>query len=1015
MESRESKQTDPLQNLFTDIKKILDFMEVKDQVAANEAETETSKSQSVRWIAAILKNDTYTSYKEYWDLSMFQEVMPNIKYNVVRYFMSNPSNVYLEFQDTLLERGRERFLAEFVETNNYYRSLMGLPDYESNDFIYLSETLAKEFGTSSDIPIHLLSPSIQNRYMSTDEYKEVLLNNPDKKYLTHLGTYKVDLFTARRAKDFEIIRYPVNRSDINPNLLNKFITTYSDYREYVMVALYNENLASLYDNYRTFMRLIIQMFTLMQTCNNATESTINHEYLDDNMIHILLSTYGLSDSIILTKDIRRNLATNILKLTREKGTDDVYYDLIKILGYQDIIVSKLMLMKGQNFTKSAKSTDSIEYDPYFLKVDIKDNSIYDTISSGNAQRYSYHDIIDNDPTWWDLPDTRKILTESNYTISNSKYIMIEAVINQMKYMFESIYFPRMILDNRKYTDDFKISIPELFGTKMISVYDLVVFIITANCMMTGLSGEIISNEMDLIATAGFNFNININQFMEYLDTTKYADKNKIKSFIENITMNDISDIDRIFNDILYPMREWLELKISKTDNKDEYIEYESIYRALYTYDINNNPFLEDWEMPIQSIRKDHNLSEDDLIAYQHFYPRTLTGEKITISDYDSSRYSSPFLSKINEVDWYIHITLETTRGEDDRGYLYFHDILNCDDIRELTNPNGTRIFMDYISEEEGWKLNQNAIDRAIYLIDHLDDNALNQAYFQQDTPVLGKNKTFKKNEKLPSSLKYGVYKEILKEKIMMDCRGFSNPPTTYQEYLYRKNEELYDILVKNNRFETNPDAWYNDIMVVLTSMENELNVHMKYFEQSIIGSDLFFKPLITLINHFKSSFVQVNRTGLKYIFTDKMDAGGNSNMLKVFDEVSFVIHFVTLQNRGYVSQLGFFDTEHSAKYGIIMKDRSEILRMIPSGFDVNVRESRMGSMHIVDEMKFFKNGKNIDPSGDVSSWYSGEPGTGRWAEEDDVLMMARKNNTHVKNNPVDLDGWKDYVESYSPI
>ena len=98
-----------------------------------------------------------------------------------------------------------------------------------------------------------------------------------------------------------------------------------------------------------------------------------------------------------------------------------------------------------------------------------------------------------------------------------------------------------------------------------------------------------------------------------------------------------------------------------------------------------------------------------------------------------------------------------------------------------------------------------------------------------------------------------------------------------------------------------------------------------------------------------------------------------------------------------------------------MKDRSEILRMIPSGFDVNVRESRMGSMHIVDEMKFFKNGKNIDPSGDVSSWYSGEPGTGRWAEEDDVLMMARKNNTHIKNNPVDLDGWKDYVESYSPI
>jgi hypothetical protein len=570
----------------------------------------------------------------------------------------------------------------------------------------------------------------------------------------------------------------------------------------------------------------------------------------------------------------------------------------------------------------------------------------------------------------------------------------------------------MILDNRKYTDDFLISIPEIDGLNSVSVYDLIVFIITASCMISGLSGKIISNEMALISVAGFNFDINIDDFMAYLDSTKYVDKSKIKSFINSITMSNVSDVERIYNDIMYPMREWLESKISNSTTRAEYLEYESIYRAIYTYDINNNPFLEEWEMPIQSIRKTYGLSEDDMTAYQHFYPRTLSGKTITVSEYETSRYATPFLAKNNEVNWYLHITLETTRGEDDRGYLYFNDILNCDDVRELTNPNGTRIFMDYVSLEEGGVLNQNAVDRALYLIDHLDDNELNQAYFQQTTPVLNSGESFDKGTKIPASLKYGVYKDILKDKIMMDCRGFSNPPTTYQEYLYRKNESLYNILVKDNRFETDPDGWYNDVMTILTSMENELDVHMKYFEQSIVGKDLFFKPLITLINHFKSSFIQINKTGLKYIFTDKMDVGGSSNMLKLFDEVKFIIHFITLANQDYISQMGLFDAEHKLNYGIILKDRSEMMKMTPNGFDVNPREKWMGSAHIVDEMKFFKNGKEIDPSGDTSSWYPGEVGSGRWESEEDILMMARKAKSNVNHGKVDLDGWKNYVESY---
>jgi hypothetical protein len=284
------------------------------------------------------------------------------------------------------------------------------------------------------------------------------------------------------------------------------------------------------------------------------------------------------------------------------------------------------------------------------------------------------------------------------------------------------------------------------------------------------------------------------------------------------------------------------------------------------------------------------------------------------------------------------------------------------------------------------------------------------------TPVLNSNgEAFEEGERLPINIRSGIFKSILIEKIQMDMDGLAVPPDTYQEYLRRRNPKLYSLLMDNNRFNNNKDAWLNDVMTIVLAVETELSVHMKYFEQSVLGEELFFKPLITLIKHFKSTLVDFARTGLRYVFADKMDSGGNSNMVKLFDEAAFIIHFVTIANRGYYSTFGIFDTEHKMKHKLKLKDRSEILRMIKGeGFAAEVREARMGSVRMVDEMKFYKNGKYMDPSGQDAYWISGEPGTGRWSEEDDILMKARKSTVNVKSQPVDLEGWKDFVESTNP-
>jgi hypothetical protein len=1025
----ETKLTNPIQNLFVDIEKILSETVFKDLNAARDAETIESRDAGDMWIRAKLKEDTYLTYRAYWQTYMFQAVLPNVKLSNISYYKENPMNVPYDFRSILLEKGRNAFFKQYVEQNTYYRMLSGLPPINtpSNEFIYLSKSLADKFQADISVPIHEQPDIVQNRYLNSDEYKIILSSNSDKPYLQYLGAKRIDLFVARRAKDFEIIRYPKNRSDINPNLLKAFGTLYSEYREYVMSTLYNSNLEDVYTNYRSFMGIIILYFTLLQISNKSLEGIHTQNYFDDTVLYMILSMYGLPSNLLLTKEVRRRLVASLRRLTQEKGTDDVYFDIIRILGYQDVNISKLLLMRNQvsdnnkyQFEDNSTLNDfrnidhidlhknHVKTNPHFLQVGLKEEQPYEQLFT-TGRIHDYHSIVDSDPTWWDLEETRNILKNSPYSISNSKYIMIEAVIHQMKYLFESIYFTRMLLDNQNFTDRYMISIPELLGVEPVSLYDLAVYILAATCMNAGLQGNIISDPTELHATAGFNFDLDVNLFQTYLNKTKYVEKEKVMAFLNDVEMDEASDVSRLFEDVIYPMRDWLENKIARTDNRQEYIEYESIYRALYSYDVSRNSFLDDFEKPMKVLQTKYSVMEEEMLKYQHFYPRTITGQAITVDTIKGSRYRTPFLDKNNHVAWYVHLIIETPSGEEDRGYIYFHDILNEPDLRNLSNPDGTRPLMDRINEE--WVINEKAVEKLIKEINTLPEDGLANAYFQVETSVLnGSNLKFKENELLPFNIRSGLYRDILIDKVIMDILGLCDPPTTYLEYLERKNEPLYDILTKDDRIHKNKEAWMNDVMIVVLAIETELNIHLKYFEQSVVGSNLFFKPLVTLIKHFKSTFVEIARTTLLYNFGDKMDAGGHSNMFKLFDAIKVVIHYVIFSNKGQGQQFGLYDTEHSMKHRIHLNDVPLFVKRGSNGMNVGSRQ-RLGGISMFDEMLFKKNGKDLDSTGATSHWMPGEAETGRWTNHDTSYdIRTTRGFERITEYPMDMEEWKNYVE-----
>ena len=119
------KELNPLQNLFSDIDKILRFIKLKNKALAESYETAENKINVELWIKAKEKDDTYITYLPYWTFSMFRNILPNIRQIDVDKWKENPFSVPLIFRENLRNEGRSSFLKTYEEKNDYYRMLAG--------------------------------------------------------------------------------------------------------------------------------------------------------------------------------------------------------------------------------------------------------------------------------------------------------------------------------------------------------------------------------------------------------------------------------------------------------------------------------------------------------------------------------------------------------------------------------------------------------------------------------------------------------------------------------------------------------------------------------------------------------------------------------------------------------------------------------------------------------------------------------------------------------------------------
>ena len=208
------------------IKLILNGIVIKNSELADTNETEESIRLSDIYLSIKRGTKTFELFDyTYKYLSQIDEFTDD---EIINYEIDNAS-IPIEYRDRLFDLAAKDFLDDYVETNNYYRNLNGLPDYGVPGLFIEENMIPVDIRPLIDIskPIHEMDDYQIGLLQSYGVLSRIQQNNPDDLYLLHLGSKKIDIFEARSAGKFDILYIP---SEVEPMVANRFREIYEKER-----------------------------------------------------------------------------------------------------------------------------------------------------------------------------------------------------------------------------------------------------------------------------------------------------------------------------------------------------------------------------------------------------------------------------------------------------------------------------------------------------------------------------------------------------------------------------------------------------------------------------------------------------------------------------------------------------------------------------------------------------------------------------------------------------------------
>lgn len=479
-----------------------------------------------------------------------------------------------------VKKQQEFYISTYVEKNDYYRMLNGLPNIDEPEDEFVFNTEYPDI-SGSDTPLHELD-SVQLYMLEANGYLEtVRAEHPDKKYLQFLTDKKVDVYKARQSEDFSILW--MNGSSYT-NLLEDFVDTYNESRGLMTTVFFQKSMMS--DIYCGFFGMMILFQTILQLNRKYLETDLNRDFYDEESIKLIYDSYGVPLYETIPMEYHRKIVSNINTLLSHKGSTKVFYDLFDVFGLDAMTVASYNIMKIHKFDTNgvpifAYNEDGTPiyekmYDLAFGRVPLYNDPA--TSMQDPSNRDPYEMVVRNDPYWFDDEELRQKLYREEFNYMESKYLGISTQFKLMQIVYEKAYYLKMILDNRELLNTTTVYNNSI--RSYVRLYDLIVYLCAIITRRYGYSGNIPTDLSSIGKVMGFNFIDDIVVVKEHISETDYLkDDADLITYLETMSIYDPISIKKVY-DNLTALRNHIARKFTEAKTQEEYWAYYELYKMI---------------------------------------------------------------------------------------------------------------------------------------------------------------------------------------------------------------------------------------------------------------------------------------------------------------------------------------------------------------------------------------------------------------------------------------------------
>lgn len=464
-------------------KRILRGIVIKNDVLANKSETKNSLQNAEMYY--ITQEDGYIPFSVF---PFDEEYLRAYGYDnpfYIRRYIEDRWTIPEEDRSSLTEFCNQYFIDNFEEENNYYRTLMGLPPFNTGEEYFIYLTKADIPGkylkyVNLEIPLHLQPTNTINVLYATGNMDKIISRYPGSNYdyINYLGSRSINLYKARKAAKWDILYMP----NVYYMVEDKFTEFYKINRDIYVNQTYQEVHADTSDYYDQLMILLVLSETFSNMITDTPEWYIKRDIFDIRSVKYFLESFGVEfyKEIPLKYQIR--IVKNINKIIKFKSCTKNIYDIIELFTTDVVNIYKYWLYKRRLMDENGhyiKSNDIHDkYDMQFITSDIDES--FDDYIKNQIYTHIYDDITYSDK-YWDGEDTHQFMKDAtldrDYTIEGTKYMSIDYKFSMTEYQFQVEYFLGLVLDSRIDLNDIRIYVPTLdeivdFSLSNIFIYTI---------------------------------------------------------------------------------------------------------------------------------------------------------------------------------------------------------------------------------------------------------------------------------------------------------------------------------------------------------------------------------------------------------------------------------------------------------------------------------------------------------------------------------------------------------------